>query len=295
MSVAPSCYTIGEAKITRIFELPLDSFTPDALFGNWDAAIAREHPEWFSAAAMRADNLLLSVHGWLIEDGKRTILVDTGVGSGKPRPFAPYFDKLTTPFLENLARAGVAPEAVDIVLSTHLHVDHVGWNTRLEEDRWVPTFARARHVFSRAEHAYFTDETNLTDATRTSFQVQADSVDPIIAAGLADPIAIDGGSPIEGFAFHPTPGHSPDHASISFASNGAIGFFPGDVFHHPVEIGRPDLMTIFDRDAERVRASRDWAFAFAADHDAIVFSSHAPASSVGRISRRDDGYDWRFL
>ncbi|MET1026134.1 MAG: MBL fold metallo-hydrolase [Dongiaceae bacterium] len=160
-------------------------------------------------------------------------------GNDKERPYASYFDHLQTPFLERLRALGVEPEDVDYVLHTHLHVDHVGWNTLLQGGEWVPTFPNARYIFSRAEYDYFTDPKNHTERSRTSFMVQRDSVDPVIEAGLAQMIEIDGSEPIEGFAFHPTPGHTIDHASISFHSQGEVALFAGDVLHHPLQVSAP--------------------------------------------------------
>lgn len=149
-------------------------------------------------------HLLLSVHSWLVRDRDRNILIDTGAGNGKPRPYAPYFDHLDTPYLERLRAAGCEPEDIDYVLLTHLHVDHVGWNTQLENGDWLPTFPNARYIFARAEYDYFTDPQNLSDRNRTSFAVQQDNIVPVIEAGLAELIEIDGNEPIEGFTFHPT-------------------------------------------------------------------------------------------
>ena len=180
------------------------------------------------------------------------------------------------------------------MLLTHLHVDHVGWNTRLEGKLWVPTFPNARYLFSRVERAYFTDPQNHTERNRTSFQVQKDSVDPIIEAGLADLIEVDGSEPIEGFTFYPTPGHSVGHASIGFRSDNDLALFPGDVFHSPVEVYQPDWNAEFDAFPERARKSRMWALNFAADNKAACFSSHFPVSSAGHVLRKGSGFGWQF-
>jgi hypothetical protein len=227
-------YYIGEAEVTRVFELQLATFTPSQLIPSWNEAREGLLSQLPAAAidASRA-HVILSIHSWLVRDRGRTILVDTGAGNDKQRPFAPYFHELHNPFLERLALAGVTPEEVDFVLSTHLHVDHVGWNTRLQEERWVPTFPNARYVFSRAEYAYFTNPANRSERNRTSFAVQIDSVDPVIEAGLADMVEVDGSAVLDGISFHLTPGHTPNHASIvalcRFEWNltaGAIAFNP---------------------------------------------------------------------
>jgi len=183
---------------------------------------------------------------------------------------------------------------VDFVLLTHLHVDHVGWNTRLQEARWVPTFPNARYVFSRAEHDYFTNPANRSERNRTSFAVQVDSVDPVIEAGLADMIEVNGSEVLDGISFYLTPGHTPTHASIVLRSEGGTAIFPGDVMHYPVQVAHPNWNSIFDASAEDSIRSRAWALAFAADSQAEVFSSHFPASGAGRVVRTPNGFEWRF-
>jgi glyoxylase-like metal-dependent hydrolase (beta-lactamase superfamily II) len=296
MASAQQSYTIGQARVTRIDELMLSNFTPAALFPDWDASILAENPDWLLLGTMdeSQEHILLSVHSWVIQEPGRTTLVDTGVGNGKNRPDAPYFDRLNNPFIERLQALGVGPADVDYVLLTHLHADHVGWNTRLEGELWVPTFPNARYLFSRVEHAYFTDPQNHTERNRTSFQVQKDSVDPIIEAGLADLIEVDGSEPIEGFTFYPTPGHSIGHASIGFRSGNDLALLLGDVFHSPVEVYQPDWNTVFEAFPEQARKSRKWALNFAADNKATCFSSHFPGSSVGNVLRKGSGFGWQF-
>ena len=221
----PSAYTVGDARITRVEDCVLASFLPERLLpelGVSDRRLLQGMPE---TMAPDGQHLLLSIHSWVVQVGGKTIIVDTGVGADKARPHAPYFDRLKTPYLDRLRDAGVSPQDVDYVLHTHLHVDHVGWNTRLVDGRWTPTFPNARHLFSAKEYAYFTDPENLTERNRTSFQVQADSVTPIVAAGLAERIEVDGREVIPGFSFHPTPGHAVDHASIVLHSAGAWALF----------------------------------------------------------------------
>jgi glyoxylase-like metal-dependent hydrolase (beta-lactamase superfamily II) len=297
MAIDNHTFTLGQATVTRINELTLSNFTPAALFPDWDANIIAKHPDWIQPGTMdeSKEHVLMSVHSWLIQEPRRTTLIDTGVGNGKHRPYAPFFDQLNNPFVERLQAAGVAPPDVDYVLLTHLHVDHAGWNTRLEGDRWVPTFPNARYVLSRREHEYFSDPKNHTERNRTSFQVQEDSVNPIIEAGLADLIEIDGSEPIDGFTFYPTPGHSAHHASIGFRSDNHLALFLGDILHWPIEVYQPEWNTVFDAFLEEARHSRAWALNFAVDNDTIVFTSHFPASSAGKIVRDGSGFGWRFL
>ncbi len=286
-------YSVGDARVAHVADCVLEGFTLQRLLPDWAAADAGSAEQEREGGDSQAGAVVLSVHSWVIWHQGKTILVDTGAGNDKPRPYAPYFDHLRTPYLARLTALGVAPEDVDYVLHTHLHVDHVGWNTRLVDGRWQPTFPKARHIFSAKEYDYFTDTANLTERHRTSFQVQTDSVTPIVEAGQADMIAIVGDEVLPGFSFHATPGHSVDHASIVLASQGDKALFAGDVLHHPVQVRQPELTSIFDPDPERALASRLWALAFAADQDALWFSSHFAAPSSGHVTRVADGYAWR--
>lgn len=287
-------HTLGDAKVARVVDLQIEAFDPPGLLPGWDAShqpLLDAMPETMTPDGR---HVLLSIHSWVVWLGGKIILIDTGVGNDKPRPFAPYFDRLSTPYLTRLEALGVTPEAVDYVLHTHLHVDHVGWNTRLVDGQWQPTFPNARHIFSAKEYAFFAAAANADNRHRTSFQTQSDSVTPIVEAGLAEMIGIDGSEIIPGFSFHSTPGHSVDHASIVLRSAGSTALFAGDVFHHPVQVFAPHLLSLFDPDRSTALKSRFWALDFAADTKARLFSSHFPASGVGTISRRGAEYVWSF-
>lgn len=281
--------------ITRIEELLLRDFPSRSVFA--------QRPEQGGKAADREGGrvnvpvdvcLPLSVHSWLIRDRGRIILVDTGVGNDKPRPFTPYFDGLHTPFLERLAAQGVLPDQVDFVLMTHLHVDHVGWNTRLEEGTWRPTFPNAQYIFSKAEYEYFTEPKNYSERNKTSFIVQQDSIRPIVEAGLARMIEIDGSEVIEGFRFLSTPGHTFDHSSIVFARGADTALFVGDLLHHPEQVHRPEVNSAFDAFADQARESRRRTLEYAAKHNAIVFTTHFTPPSAGRVRQVGGEFAWEF-
>jgi glyoxylase-like metal-dependent hydrolase (beta-lactamase superfamily II) len=293
---AAKTFTVGEATVTRVQELALGNATPAGLFPDWEPDIFADHQDWLSPGAMdpARERLLLSVHTWVVKTQGLTILIDTGVGNGKIRPFTPGFDRLDSPFLDRLRAAGAAPETVDYVLLTHLHVDHAGWNTVLRDGRWIPTFPKARYVFSRKEYAYFTDPANHTERNKTSFLVQQDSVRPVIDAGLADMIAVDGREIADGLTILPSPGHTVDHATIVLSSRGHRALFTGDALHHPIQVHRPDWISIFDAFPDQTRASRLRTLNDAADTGATVFCAHFPETSAGRVTREGGRFRWQF-
>jgi glyoxylase-like metal-dependent hydrolase (beta-lactamase superfamily II) len=283
-------HRIGRATVTRLPETTLTFPSPTALLPDWDPAAAASGREGLEPT----EAVVLSVHAWLVRTERHVVLVDTGIGNGKRRA-SPLFDRLDTPWLARLQAAGVAPENVTHVLITHLHTDHVGWNTRRAEDgdAWVPTFPNARYLMPARGPALFESPEG---RARPNYEIYADSVLPVIEAGLADLVPPEGGEVLDGFTYHPTPGHSPDHNSIAFRSAGEVALFAGDVVHHPVQIGRPEWGSVFCADAESARASRLWALAWASQEDATWFSSHFTGSSAGRVTRSGDGgFRWAFL
>ncbi|MFT8776520.1 MAG: MBL fold metallo-hydrolase [Gluconacetobacter liquefaciens] len=289
-------YTVGDARILKIQDLMLAALSPEQLLPDLDEATALQiYPRLPETLDSSETKVLLSVHSWLIEDRGRKILIDTGAGNNKARPAALYFDHLQTVWLENLMRAGVSPEDIDFVLLTHLHVDHVGWNTRLQNGIWVPTFPNARYVFSRAEYDFFSNPAHDSVRNKTSFMTRIDSVDPIISAGLADQIDVDGSDVLEGISFHPTPGHTPYHASVVLRSGVEHAIFTGDVMHHPIQVCVPDWSAVFDADPQTAIISRKWALNYVVEHDATVFTSHFPMTSAGRVMTGDQNMSWSLL
>lgn len=253
--------------------------------------------------------LIQSIHTWLVRTPHHTILIDTATGNDKNRPDIPPLDRLNEPFLARLAAAGVTPEDVDFVLLTHVHADHVGWNTRLVDGRWMPTFPNATYIFSRVEQAYGESLAPGAEATgaarpdpalgpvlrKPADHVYDDSVRPVIDAGLAKLIAVDGGEVMEGISFIPTPGHSIDHASIRLVSRGEQALFAGDVMHHPLQVYEPALNSCFCEFPEAALRSRAFVLEDAAESGATVFTTHFAQSSVGRLKRTGGRFAWQFL
>ncbi|WP_374424334.1 MBL fold metallo-hydrolase [Chromobacterium sp.] len=282
-------YQIGDAKISRVTDTLLHGLAPAYLYADWDAALLDEQPQ-LRGLLDPAGHLSLSVHSWVVEWAGQLFLIDTGIGNDKERAFNPLFHRLQTPFLQRLAAAGVQPEQVDHVLLTHLHADHVGWNTRLVDGEWRPTFPNATYALPQGELDFFA--TPAADSRRMVFD---DSVAPVIAAGQALAISRDGGEYRDGLRFHPTPGHCAGHMAISLTSRGETALFTGDVMHSPMQVYRPAWNSVFCREQDAARQSRRWLLDFAAERRATVFTAHFPATSAGRLARRDGGFQWQFV
>lgn len=308
MTRKASTYQIGGATVTRIDELTLHAFTQDTLYPGSDPEVLERHRARFGPGSLdaRTGILIQSIHTWLVRTPSNTILVDTATGNDKHRPNVPIFHHLQEPFLARLAEAGVQPADVDHVLLTHLHADHVGWNTRLDEERWLPAFPNARYVFSRREQAYNEalssgtaippPDAALGPMVRTPLPgVYDDSVRPVVEAGLADLIEVDGSEVLDGISFLRTPGHSIDHASIRLVSEGQEALFAGDVMHHPLQVHEPGLTSCFCEFPEASLASRLWALEQAAERGATVFTTHFAETSAGRVTRTGGRFDWQFV
>ncbi|WP_439400822.1 MBL fold metallo-hydrolase [Bradyrhizobium sp. DASA03068] len=311
MIQAAKTYQIGEASVTRIDELRLAAFKFGALYPEGEPQALERHRDRLEAGSFDAatGTFIQSIHSWLVRTPHHTILIDTATGNDKNRPEIPPLHRLNEPFLARLAAAGVTPEQVDYVLLTHVHADHVGWNTRLVDERWVPTFTNATYVFSAIEQAYGESLATGTEPTgparpapslgpplrKPADRVYDDSVRPVIEAGLARLIAVDGSEAIEGISFVPTPGHSVDHASIRLVSRGEEALFAGDVMHHPLQVYEPSLNSCFCEFPEAATRSRAFVLEDAAERGATVFTTHFAQSSVGRVSRTGGRFTWQFV
>lgn len=286
---------VGRFSVARIEEMLTPGFAPDFLFPDFDGRVFDEDP--ILAAPNFRDpatgKLMSSMHAWLIRGEGLTVIVDTGCGNAKKRS-APAFQRfvdLDTPFLDRLAAAGVAPDEVTHVVNTHLHIDHVGWNTRLENGRWVPTFPHARYVWGAVETAHWLDGGAGLAAQPEAAEVLDDSVRPIRAAGLVDTMA-DGQSFAPGLTLRAAPGHTAGLMALWLESEGETAIFCTDVLHQPMQIYRPLWNSRFCELPDVARRSRARLLAQAAEREAIVLPSHFGAPHGGRILRRADGYEF---
>jgi glyoxylase-like metal-dependent hydrolase (beta-lactamase superfamily II) len=227
-----------------------------------------------------------SVHSFVVRAPGLTALVDTCIGNDKDRGGRPPFHMLRTSFLDDLGGAGVPPESVDLVICTHLHVDHVGWNTRLDDGRWVPTFPRARYLIGRAEWAHWSAERD-----EGTTRIMADSVKPVLDAGLAELVEMDHRISDE-LWLEPTPGHTPGHVSVRLASDGVEAVITGDLMHHPIQVAEPGWNSHFDSDADQARTTRRAFCQRYADRPVTVLGTHFHDPTAGHIVSH--GESWRF-
>jgi glyoxylase-like metal-dependent hydrolase (beta-lactamase superfamily II) len=287
MNSTTHCYQIGDAKITRITETLLQSLPLSFLYQDWNAEVLSKHPHLVDLLDADQQHISLSVHTWLVEWNGQVLLVDTGIGNHKDRPFSRLFHQLQTPYMERLAAAGIEPSDVDHVLMTHLHADHVGWNTYLRNGEWVPTFPNARYVMPQGDLDYYA-----TPASENRRMVFEDSVAPVLASGQVISIPNSGGEYLDGLRFLPTPGHCAGHMSISLTSHGETALFTGDVVHTPLQLYRPAWNSTFCMEQDEAKQSRRWMLDFAADKEVCLFTAHFAGASAGRITRQDDFYHW---
>lgn len=235
----------------------------------------------------------LEVRSFVLQVDGRNVLIDTCCGNDKQRS-VPWADRLQTPWLANLAQEGFDPEDIDLVLCTHLHADHVGWNTRLKDGRWVPTFPNARYVFSRKDYEFFRTQTHEAH----NREAYLDSVLPVVQAGLADIVESDHcvhQQIDDGIWLEEAGGHSPGSVVVNARCGGSRAVFTGDVVHHPIQLVRPDIAFFADEDKVQACATRQRLLEQCADNGAIVFPAHFPDPAFGRVRRAASRFQFEFL
>jgi glyoxylase-like metal-dependent hydrolase (beta-lactamase superfamily II) len=277
-------WNVGKIKITKVVELETVGSTRFILPLATNEEI-QKLPWLIPHFATEEGRLKMSIHSLIIETPSRRILVDTGLGNDKEGRRVPTWNNRKEPFLEKLTAAGFAPESIDTVLCTHLHVDHVGWNTKLVGGKWVPTFANARYVFGKTEYEHWRDHSD-EDDKRAVFN---DSVKPIAEAGKMELVASDA-KICDEITLIPTPGHSPGHVSLHIKSAGKEGLLTGDVAHHPCQMAHLDWASTADSDPVQSTATRRELFGRFADTPTLVIGGHFNA---GRIQR--DGKAFKYV
>jgi glyoxylase-like metal-dependent hydrolase (beta-lactamase superfamily II) len=287
---------IGDVTITSLIERDGPWRRPGDMFPAYDAEIARRHlatldPIVFDAASGR---MVMTYQTFVVTTPRLTVLIDTCAGEDKGYP--PPLDFPKRPWRDAFDAAGLAFEDITHVFCTHLHFDHTGWNTRLRNGRWVPSFPRAKYIFHRDEYVYW-------EATaRAGGRPPGPSPDsawttnclPIVEAGQA--LLVDDAFELDDtFRLMPTPGHSPHHCCVEIASGGRRAIVSGDLMHHALQVREPDWSTVFDSDPALAARSRRTFLAGVADTTALVLPVHFPAPTVGRVTATAGGFDYAFV
>lgn len=278
-------WRIGEVKVTKVLEMEdrtvigsdflMADATPEAIKG-----VGWLQPHFADAEG----HMFLSFHAFLVETPTLRILVDTCLGADKERGIPPL-DHLNYPFLETLAEAGARPDDIDIVVCTHLHIDHVGWNTRLVDGQWVPSFPKSRYLVGRTEFEHWRDQKD----DHAHEIVFADSVKPVFDAGLVELVEMDHRICDE-VSLAPTPGHTPGHVSVVIRSKGEEAWITGDFTHHPCQLAHPDWTTHADTDPAAGAATRRRVYADMADRPVLMLGTHFTTPTAGRVVRDGDAY-----
>jgi glyoxylase-like metal-dependent hydrolase (beta-lactamase superfamily II) len=284
-----SNWQVGAVKITSVVEITI-SFPEGVAFMREATPEALKASPWLFPHFAKEDGTIITVvQSLLVEAPGLRLLVDTGFGNDKPRNSvrnAIGITPLATPFLQHLADAGWSRESVGVVLNTHLHLDHVGWNTMLADGKWIPTFPKARYLIGKREFAYWSHE-----GDEEQQAIMEDSVQPILDAGLADLVEMDHRISPE-VRLTPSPGHTPGHVSVVIESERQRAVITGDIAHHPCQLPNPGWATVFDSDISAAKATRERLFAEWADQPILVIGTHYPAPTAGYVKR--DGAAFRF-
>ena len=285
---------IGDFAVSQVVEFEGPAFSPEDFFPDFDPEVVRAHADLLGPRLIdpASGKLVFSFHSFVVKTGRHTILIDACLGNDKERPTRPQWHRFRSSYLADLARAGVEPQDVDYVMCTHLHWDHVGWNTRLVDGRWVPTFPKARYVMARREFEAWQETHRHGEDTphRTAFE---DSVLPVVRSGQS--LLVDDDYALEdGLWFESAPGHTPGNVVIHARSAGSQGLFMGDVLHHPIQLLKPEWSTRACSDLELSRQTRMRLVEEHADSGALILPAHFPTPTIGRIARHDGGYRYRF-
>jgi glyoxylase-like metal-dependent hydrolase (beta-lactamase superfamily II) len=280
-------WRLGNTEVTRILEMSNPLRTPAEWFPDCTDEALAPHLHWLVPRLITPDTgrLILPIQSYLVRTRHHTILIDSCVGNNKTCSYFPHWNNRNDDtFLVQLARAGVAAEDIDYVLCTHLHIDHCGWNTRLVDGRWVPTFPNARYIIARRE--YEAAQAAAGDPDDRTFE---DNVLPIVETNRAVLVEMDHSLDDEVW-LEPTPGHTPGHVAIRLHSAGIGAVFSGDLMHWPMQCIHPDWNFRYDADPEQARHTRRTFLESCCDNGNVVLTSHFPLPSVGTITREGGAF-----
>jgi glyoxylase-like metal-dependent hydrolase (beta-lactamase superfamily II) len=276
-------FKIGDVKITRIIESET-AWPGTFLLPNATEENVQKEADWlYPTFSNDKGKLNLSIHALVLESQGKRIIVDTCIGNDKVRS-NPEWSKLQLPFLDDLKKAGYPRESIDRVVCTHLHVDHVGWNTMLKNDKWVATFPKAKYLIGGTEWDFFsrTEDPFLKDPVD-------DSVRPVMAEGMAE-LVDDKYKITDEVWFESTPGHTPGHFAVRISSKGQNAVITGDLMHHPIQCKYPEWDDNFDSDGPAAKKTRRAFCEKYADSGVQVFGTHFATPSAGKIVKKGDSF-----
>jgi len=282
-------WRIGDVEVARIVEVNAFEDNISMLLKDETAAYVRQH-HWLQPHFATPEGLMkISFQAFVLRSCGMNVMIDTCIGADRQREYD-VFCNLKTTFLEDLAAAGFPAANMHAVLCTHLHFDHVGWNTRLLNGRWVPTFPKARYLFGKQEFDHWTHLRNT--GGYHNFEHLHDAIDPIVAAGLADYIGPHH-QVTEEVSLFPTPGHTPGHVSVLIRSRGEEAVITGDLMHHPIQLAEPLRHGNFDMDKAQGALTRQAFVERFANSKVLVIGSHFCDPTSGWIEPHGRGWKFR--
>jgi glyoxylase-like metal-dependent hydrolase (beta-lactamase superfamily II) len=280
-------FALGDITIHRVVEMEGPFFEPFEFLLDLKPELLEENRSWMEPTALdpATGKLILSLQSYVVRTPHHTILVDSCIGNDKERELFPAWHmKTDDTYMRGLAAIGIAVDDIDVVMCTHLHPDHVGWNTRLSNGRWVPTFPKARYLFSKREYDHWAGE-----HAKTPIDYIADSVLPIVEAKRADFVTSEHVLD-DHVRLQSTPGHTPDHFAVALGRGATEAVLAGDLVHSPLQTRYPELSMAFDFDPKQAATTRRRFFEQYCDTKTLCCTTHFPSPSSGRITRWGDGF-----
>ena len=288
MTETTASLMIGDIRVRAVVDY--DPYEMDLTFIFPDVAMedVEKHRSWLEPIYLAPGNKIrLVVRTMVMEVDGRNILVDACIGEHKTRPTRPFMNqRKDTDFIAQLAKLGLSPEDIDVVFCTHLHVDHVGWNTKLDNGRWVPTFPKARYLFGRKELDFWMGQPNRAEVGGGSF---VDSVIPIVEAKACD-LVDDGHDLGKGLVLTALPGHTPGQLGLDVMRGKDRAYFVGDAIHSPLQVALPHLSTGFDTDKIQAAATRRTFLNACADDGRWLVPCHFRGPVAHKIHRAGSAF-----